>query len=122
MEHFYVVCYDISDQKRWRKIYKTMKGYGTWLQLSVFQCRLNREDLLKMTDILTEIMHCDEDNLIIIDIGAAENVPQGGKLWRPFSHNEGSCSHMIFAGGFRVVHRCNRTREHSKSPCSLTIQ
>ncbi len=85
MEHVYLVCYDISDQKRWRKIYKTMKGYGAWLQLSVFQCRLNKEDLLKMTDILTEIMHCDEDNLIIIDIGAAENVSfKVASYGRPF--------------------------------------
>ena len=85
MEHVYLVCYDISDQKRWRKIYKTMKGYGAWLQLSVFQCRLNKEDLLKMTDTLTEIMHCDEDNLIIIDIGAAENVAlKVASYGRPF--------------------------------------
>ncbi len=74
MERIYLVCYDISDQKRWRKIYKTMKGYGAWLQLSVFQCRLNRADLLKMTDTLTEIIHRDEDNLLIIDIGATENI------------------------------------------------
>lgn len=87
MDHVYLVCYDICDQKRWRKIYKTMKGYGAWLQLSVFQCRLNKRDLLKMTDTLTEIMHCDEDNLIIIDIGSAENisfkVASYGKVFQP---------------------------------------
>ena len=74
MEHVYIVCYDISDQKRWRKIYKTMKGYGDWLQLSVFQCRLNKENVLRMTDTLTELMNSREDSLMIIDIGPAENV------------------------------------------------
>ncbi|WP_321491781.1 CRISPR-associated endonuclease Cas2 [uncultured Desulfobacter sp.] len=74
MERVYLVCYDICDQKRWRRIYKTMKGYGAWLQLSVFQCRLNKEELLKMTDALTEIMNRQEDHLLIIDIGPAENI------------------------------------------------
>jgi hypothetical protein len=38
-----------------------------------------------MTDTLTEIMHCDEDNLIIIDIGAAETVSfKVASYGRPF--------------------------------------
>ena len=40
-EHLYIVTYDISDPKRWRAVFKAMKGYGEWLQLSVFQCRMN---------------------------------------------------------------------------------
>ncbi|MDO5675561.1 MAG: CRISPR-associated endonuclease Cas2 [bacterium] len=74
MEHVYLVCYDICDQKRWRKIYKTMKGYGVWLQLSVFQCRLNRQNLLRMTACLNELMNADEDHVMIIDVGPAESV------------------------------------------------
>jgi len=42
MEHLYVISYDISEPKRWRRVFKIMKGYGEWLQLSVFQCRLNK--------------------------------------------------------------------------------
>ena len=41
-ERLYVVAYDIADQKRWRRVFKAMHGYGEWLQLSVFQCRLSR--------------------------------------------------------------------------------
>ena len=69
MDHVYLVCYDISEQKRWRRVYKTMKGYGVWLQLSVFQCRLSRVNLLRMTDTLTELIDTAEDHLMIIDIG-----------------------------------------------------
>ena len=90
MERIYLVCYDISDQKRWRKIYRTMKGYGDWLQLSIFQCRLKKEDLLQMADTLTEILHCDEDHLLIIDIGATENislkVTSYGRPFQPINH------------------------------------
>ena len=39
-ERLYIVAYDIGDDQRWRRIFKLMHGYGRWLQLSVFQCRL----------------------------------------------------------------------------------
>ena len=39
-ERLYIVTYDIADQRRWRRVFKAMQGYGEWLQLSVFQCRL----------------------------------------------------------------------------------
>ena len=40
-ERLTMVTYDIADQKRWRFVFKVMKGYGEWVQLSVFQCRLS---------------------------------------------------------------------------------
>lgn len=87
MDHVYLVCYDITDPKRWRRIYKTMKGYGVWLQLSVFQCRLNRTSLLRMTEALTELMNAAEDHVMIIDVGPAENitirVESFGRPFRP---------------------------------------
>ena len=36
-----IVAYDIGDPRRWRRVFKCMHGYGEWLQLSVFQCRLS---------------------------------------------------------------------------------
>jgi len=87
MDHVYLVCYDISEPKRWRRVYKTMKGYGVWLQLSVFQCRLSRENLLRMTDTLTDLIDTAEDHLMIIDIGPAESitirVESFGRPFRP---------------------------------------
>jgi CRISPR-associated protein Cas2 len=74
MEHTYLVCYDICEPRRWRKVYKTMKGYGDWLQLSVFQCRLSRENVLRLTDRLSEIVDREEDHVLIIDLGPAASV------------------------------------------------
>lgn len=89
MDHVYLVCYDISDPRRWRRIFKTMKGYGVWMQLSVFQCRLNRQNLLRMTDTLTEAMNANEDHVMIIDVGPAESitirVESFGKPFRPIA-------------------------------------
>ena len=74
MEHAYLVCYDIRDQRRWRKIYKTMKGFGEWLQLSVFHCRLTREKRLRMQDRLGDLINRTEDHLLIIDLGPADSI------------------------------------------------
>lgn len=73
-EHAYVVAYDISDQKRWRHVFKTMKGYGRWLQLSVFHCRLDGGRRAEMAMALETLIDHETDHVIILDLGPAEDV------------------------------------------------
>jgi len=73
-QHLYLVAYDISDAKRWRRVFKVMNGYGEWLQYSVFQCRLDKVRHAELIALLDEIMHHDDDHVIIMDLGPAEKV------------------------------------------------
>jgi CRISPR-associated protein Cas2 len=73
-EHLYIVTYDIADDRRWRAIFKLMHGYGEWLQLSVFQCRLTRARMVDLQARLTDSMHHAEDHVMIIDVGPAEGI------------------------------------------------
>lgn len=73
-EHLYVVTYDIGDPKRWRAVYGLMNGYGEWVQLSVFQCRLSRRRHAELIATLDEIIDLANDHIVIIDLGLAENV------------------------------------------------
>ncbi len=73
-ERLYFVVYDISDAKRWRSVFKTMHGYGEWVQLSVFQCRLTRVRHAELIADLDSIIHHDEDHLVIMDVGPADKV------------------------------------------------
>lgn len=73
-EHIYIVTYDISDQRRWRKIFRLMKGYGEWLQLSVFQCRLSSRRHAELIATLDEMIHHDEDHVVVMDVGIAESI------------------------------------------------
>lgn len=85
MDHIYLVCYDISDPRRWRKVYRTLKGFGSWLQLSVFQCRLNEKQLSKMRDKLVAMLDSTEDHLMIIDVGPVDHVAiRVESMGRPF--------------------------------------
>ncbi len=73
-ERLYVVTYDIADPKRWRRIFVTMKGYGRWLQLSVFQCRLTARRRAEMTARIDGLIRPTEDHVLILDLGPAEQV------------------------------------------------
>lgn len=74
MDHLYIIVYDIREQKRWRKVFRLLHGYGEWLQLSVFQCRLSRSGILQLEASLESALNLREDHLMILDLGVAENV------------------------------------------------
>ncbi len=73
-EHLYVIAYDISDQARGRLIFKLLHGYGEWLQMSVFQCRLSRRRHAELIAMLDEIIHHTEDHVMLMDLGLADSV------------------------------------------------
>jgi CRISPR-associated protein Cas2 len=84
-EHLYIVSYDIADQKRWRRIFKVMQGYGEWLQLSVFQCRLSRRRHAELIALLDGIIHHDHDHVVTMDLGVVESVkPRVTSLGKDF--------------------------------------
>jgi CRISPR-associated protein Cas2 len=85
-EHLYIVTYDIAEPKRWRAIFKLMKGYGEWLQLSVFQCRLSRRRHAELLATLDEIIHHDHDHVLMLDLGPADKVdPRVVSLGKTFN-------------------------------------
>jgi CRISPR-associated protein Cas2 len=73
-ERVFIVAYDISDPKRWRRVFKLMKGYGRWLQLSVFQCRLTGRRRADLAAALERLIKREDDHVVIIDVGHAERV------------------------------------------------
>jgi CRISPR-associated protein Cas2 len=73
-QRLYIVAYDISDQRRWRRIFRLMKGYGEWVQLSVFQCRLTPRQHAELIALLDGVINHDEDHIVLLDLGVADNV------------------------------------------------
>ena len=66
------MAYDIREDKRLRRVHKTMKGYGWSLQYSVFICDLDTIELLAMRTDLGEVIHHGLDSIAIVDLGAPE--------------------------------------------------
>jgi len=86
MERFYIVAYDVGDPKRWRRVFRIMNGYGDWVQLSVFQCRLTKTRAIQLQAELQKAIHNEEDHVLIMDLGPAESIrTQVTSLGRPFT-------------------------------------
>ncbi len=73
-ERMYIDAYDISNNQRWRRVFKTMYGFGEWLQLSVFQCRLSRRRRAELETRLRELVKVGEDHVLLIDVGPADKT------------------------------------------------
>ena len=76
-ERLYLVTYDISSSQRWRRVFKLMRGYGEWLQLSVFQCRLTRLRRAELESRLRTLIKQGEDHVLLVDVGPADKVKLG---------------------------------------------
>lgn len=85
-EHLYIVSYDIRDPKRWRAVFRLMNGYGEWLQLSVFQCRLSRRRHADLLALLDQIILHGHDHVVMLDLGLADTVePRVVSLGKTFT-------------------------------------
>ncbi len=70
----YIVTCDISNNKRWRRVFRTMNGFGDWVQLSVFQCRLTDVRRAELEIRLRELIKAGEDHVLLIDVGPSEKT------------------------------------------------
>ena len=66
-KNWYVICYDITEPKRWRLVYKKLNGYGRRLQYSIFRCRMTVRQMERLRWELETIMS-HEDRLLMIRV------------------------------------------------------
>ncbi len=72
MRRCFLVCYDIRDPKRLRRVHKVLKGYGEAWQFSIFFCVLKDIDRVRLQTDLEEQMNQKEDQVMILDLGPNE--------------------------------------------------
>lgn len=73
-DRIYLVTYDIADAKRLRKIHKLLRGYGEWLQYSIFQCQLSPMDRAELMAELDLLIHHNRDHVLLFDLGQVHSV------------------------------------------------
>jgi CRISPR-associated protein Cas2 len=64
----YLVCYDIADPKRLRKVATICEDFGYRRQYSVFLCRLSATDLVRLRSRLYDIINLSEDQVLFIPL------------------------------------------------------
>jgi len=68
----YLICYDISDDKRLRKVFQIMRKFGDHLQYSIFECQLTAMDLVRCRAELAKAINQKEDQVLFVNLGPAE--------------------------------------------------
>ncbi len=72
---FYLVSYDIPDDRRRTRLAKTIKDFGDRVQYSVFECNLEGNLLDQMIHRIEKIVDLKEDSVRIYALcGACERV------------------------------------------------
>lgn len=71
MRSVYLLCYDVADEKRLRRTYKKMCGFGDPLQYSVFRCELSDTEKQALKEALWDILNWEHDRVMLVDLGPA---------------------------------------------------
>lgn len=76
MRTTYLVCYDIANDKRLRRVFKICKNFGDHLQFSVFECDLDPSEKIRMEAALKEVLEPTKDQVIFMRLGQSEGRGQ----------------------------------------------
>ena len=60
---FYVISYDIPDDRRRSQLAKALKGFGTRVQYSVFEAHLNKAQYEEMRRAVARVIDSSEDSV-----------------------------------------------------------
>ena len=63
----YLITYDISDTRRWNKLFRYLKKQGLNVQLSCFEVEVDKIDEIR--DEILNIIDDDEDSVYIFPVG-----------------------------------------------------
>ena len=62
---WWLVCYDVRDPDRLRKVAKHLEGYGERMQYSVFRLWMSPRELERLRWEITELVAAEDDVLFI---------------------------------------------------------
>ncbi|ACB00880.1 MULTISPECIES: CRISPR-associated endonuclease Cas2 [Cyanophyceae] len=71
---FYLIIYDLpstkAGDKRRKRLFDLLSGYGTWKQFSVFECFLTTKQFAKLQTSIEKLIKPDEDAVCIYILDA----------------------------------------------------
>ncbi len=93
MRATWLVCYDISDDKRLRRVADVCEDFGVRLQYSVFECDLDAGEKTTMESKLLEVIDQRADQVLFIQLGPAQsrNSSDISALGRPYTRMAAPC-------------------------------
>ena len=86
ISQFLVVSYDIRSNRRRYKVMKTLEGFGTRVQFSVFECKLKPKEIDDLRKRLNKL--CGHEDSIRFYFMGAEDVKRIERLGDPRAVDE----------------------------------
>ncbi len=74
----WLVAYDVCDERRLRRVFRIMRGYGDHMQYSVFLCLLSELQKAQMVDRLVREIKPSEDQILLVPLGGEEGPAARG--------------------------------------------
>jgi CRISPR-associated endonuclease Cas2 len=97
MRSTYIVCYDVADPKRLRRVFKVCKDFGQHLQFSVFECDLTVAEKLLFEEKLAVENQARRRSSFIYS-------PRAGRATRPTrNHGDRFALHQCRYALFRCM-------------------
>lgn len=66
-----LVAYDIADDKRRTRVFKTLRDFGNHVQYSVFLCELDARETIRLRHLLRQEINHAEDQVMFVHLGPA---------------------------------------------------
>lgn len=104
----YLVSYDISSSRRRRKVAKLMENYGTRVQYSVFECKLEKSVFNKMYQELCDLVRpLENENVEGKEYSGDEGIdPDDNSAEEDSSGGEMSVSDDEISNSIRIYSLC----------------
>ncbi|MCY2946353.1 MAG: CRISPR-associated endonuclease Cas2 [Planctomycetota bacterium] len=73
MRFSYLIAYDIVEPKRWRKVYRILRGVGDPIQYSLFHAELSKMERVLLLEKLLPWINEAHDRLMLVNLGVAQD-------------------------------------------------
>lgn len=74
MNRFYLVCFDVTDHRRLRRVADELENFGTRVQRSLFECWLDDAELEELKTRMEKHIDEDEDHVRYYTL-CAKDIP-----------------------------------------------
>lgn len=90
-QNYYIILYDISNNKRRTALFKVLESYGAAYQFSVFEARLDKLQFVKLRHAIKIIINKKQDRVAVVRV--CENCR--GKAELLGTQKTSICQHVI---------------------------
>lgn len=78
--HYYLISYDVTDDKSRAHIARKLQAYGDRIQFSAFLVSVSPARFIRLKATLIKQIDCKEDSVILCDLGPTSSVIENKKI------------------------------------------